>query len=330
MFCFFSWLCASDCGTSKNGVFYNKLELTSSDCIIVHNCVFLSTAGAISCTSQCTVTICDSFLVYCTAAEIYLEGPTELTYSRNQILCKWNRFRAIEIATTGSPMVNTNFSSFLMIWREGSICTSSGGTSTSNVNFSQCGNNDDTVHDNTFGYTFYITAGDSCSIKQTTIANIKSNLGYIFRIDNINGMVVEDTNFYNLQSTDKEPLRMVNVIGTFTRCCFIKGGNSKSDWQYSSGFTNSAFSDCVCSDISYNANDIVSKVGSSGGRTTIPITHFKTWYMDADIPYHEATTPARTLPTPCPPVPPQKQPRKIKRVITTASNSLVPIVTEFM
>lgn len=149
-------------------------------------------------------------------------------------------------------------------------------------------------------------------------------------MDTVNNLQVQDTNFYNLQSSAHETLAMDNTAGTFTRCYFIKGGNSNTGWKYSNGFGAAAFTECVCSDISYNANDIAGKIGTSGGRTSIPIVHYKTWYMDADIPYQEKTTPARTLPTPCPPLPPQKQPRKLKRIVTTASNSLAPLITDYI
>ena len=176
----------------------------------------------------------------------------------------------------------------------------------------------------------YRVSHESTTLTFNTFSKIVGNAGYVFHATSSPNMLITYTNFHQLTSNSHETLRLdTDSSGTFINVYFVGGGNSNTGWVYSNGFQTSTFIDCIISDISYTIGkdgtgildgiNATLGVPSVAGAETLEIRHYKSWYMNADLPYSVSRTPERTLPAECPPIYPQAEPRKIRRVVATAT-----------
>ena len=315
------------------GSTFTEIEIPAENCINIQSASFLS-VPAFSCNITCDLTVQDSMFLASPSKEVNIEGPTSVVFSRNMFYSiKEASFDAIYANLASGSSLYQNYSSFIVSYRYSCNHIVGGDFTMENINITGL-EHDVYITKLDGGVTFFRDSHESTNVRFCTFSKIQCEQCYGLNIVNSQGVSIKDTNFYQITSNGHATLNIKKdgSYATFDRVYFIKGQNKKTDWVYTDGFETSTFTDCVISDIDGLIGDITSATNSNlvstSGATTIEIMHYKTWFMNADIPYSEKEpTPTRSLPPECPPLEPRASPRTIKRIITIAS-SLVAAASE--
>ena len=303
---------------------FTQVNFETTDCIYIHKSSFLS-APAFVIKQPLEITIQDSLFLYSPSKEMSFEGPTKIEYSRNIVYSiKTAAFDAIYADLAAGAILYQNYSSFLVRYRYSCNHIKGGDFTMENTNIT--GLPHDVTLENNGGVTFLRDSHESTLINFCTFSKIQCEHCFGMNIIKSENVQINDCNFYQITSNGHATLNIANdgSYATFVRTYFIQGQNKKGDWVYTNGFGTSIFEDCVISDIIGMIGDITNAAEGlvqTSGATTAEIVHYKTWYMNADIPYSDGIpTPSRTYPSDCPPIILKSPPRSIKRIITVASS----------
>ena len=338
-FLFYITKSSEDC-TNPESLFESQYLITSENCILFEDCVFLSiTSTAIESTAtDNSITLSGCIFIYCQSF-VHATSPLSVLITKSAGLLGDSRnFQLFDIslstAASSSLVVNCSAPANKEVM---SVFHVSNGdmngkmintTGTNQVLDSDAHESDAAILKRENGPT---------DLSSISISNIFAGTKSIFILSNSQECTISLMNVFNIvtwNSAALSPVFSLTNSALYLNDCYLMqitmydNGNLFSLDQSSSVTADNAF---IYLDNSKNIGCMIS--GSYQTLNTITETPtiymYKTWFMNANDPYEVLSTPSRTLPTECPPLPERNTPRSIQRIITTAS-ALVGGLQEFI
>ena len=323
MFFFLSYL-----GTST--LRYSGLitsQISCSESVEVHDAVFVSVGSCISISADVSVLLENSFFFNNADNALYFSlSSSDLNISGISFyyLDILNKV-AFNTQTTGKSFLNC--STFAVKKMNPVLKFTNGDYTSQMINITQSADQSDNSWQSTTSGT-YMDFRNLNSVSFSLFGMYKCNGGnnYVNYFSSCKSIEFKNMNTYwvacwNNDATHYSFYFLSCQSVSFEDCYF------RDCTPYDNGvFLKSESSSCTFTNCYYNVTQGSFIDGSPDGLTqgidsTPTIPFLATWFCDAEVAYRSKTIPVRTLPTPCPPVPEAKQPRKMKRIITTAASA---------
>ena len=316
------------------GVLGSKISYSGSESCLIHDAIFLKIGSCISITSGVSVLLRDSFFYNCGNNAMYFSiTDNELNISGVSFLyTSVLNNAAVKAQTTGKYFLNC--STFVVVKMNPVLKFTKGDYTSQMINITQTSEPNDNSWQSTTSGT-YMDFRNLNSVSFSLFGMYKCNGGnnYVNYFSSCKSIEFKNMNTYRVACWNSDATHYSFYFSsckpvTFEDCYF------KECTSYDSGtfflFSSSTYSFTNCY-YTIKEGKMLSAAGLSKGIASTPTIPFLvTWFCNAEVAYHPETPPKRTLPTPCPPVPKAKQPRKIKRIVTTAASAAPAVLCDLL
>ena len=335
-FLFYFGKSADEC-SSFSSSFMDPFDFTdsTSSCILIKESSFLSIQSQdafVSNKQDASITFSGCLFVYCTGTFVSATNPSEILITKtagflpNSISIKPY---VISLKTQDTSTFVTNCSAPINSEVLNLYTIENGEVDMDMINITgKYAATDINVHSD--DAAIINRKNGPTEMSNIAISYIISGTKSVFRFENSGEITINSMNIYNITTWNQDGeapfFKLINSILVMSNCYLMQ------IIIYNNGVLFNIDQSSVTAERTYFH---LPQSGSSIGELQIggyyesctteietpSINMYKTWFMNADYPYQEGgiKTPSRTFPSDCPPLPEQKTPRSIKRIITTAS-----------